>query len=45
MPYPPEVTEPMREELIQIGVQELRPPEEVGSVLKNPGTVLVFVKI
>ena len=44
MPYPPELTEPMREELVRIGVQELRTPVEVDSVLKdNPGTVLMFV--
>jgi len=44
MPYPSELTEPMREELVRIGVQELRTPEEVDSVLKgNQGTALVFV--
>ena len=44
MPYPPELTEPMRRELTSIGVGELRTPEEVDRVLQSPtGTVLLFV--
>ena len=44
MPYPPELTEPMREELQQLRVQELRTPEDVDAVLQHdPGTTLVFV--
>jgi putative YphP/YqiW family bacilliredoxin len=44
MKYPPHLTEPMRGELVRIGVRELRTPEEVDSAIRNtPGTVLVFV--
>jgi len=42
--YPPELTTPVREELVRLGVQELRTPEEVDTVLAEPfGTTLVFV--
>ena len=44
MPYPPELTEPMRRELTSLGVQELRTPHEVDEVLQGEqGSVLVFV--
>ena len=43
MGYPPELTDPMREELVGIGVQELTTPEEVDATLVQPGTTLVFV--
>ena len=44
MPYLPEQTDPMRLELVQLGVQELRTPDEVDAVLKDTqGTTLVFV--
>lgn len=44
MPYPPEMVEPMRRELTDIGVKELRTPEEVDAVLQpGQGTVLLFV--
>jgi len=34
---------PMREELVRLGAQELRTPEEVDAVLPQPGTTLVVV--
>lgn len=44
MPYDPELVQPMREELTQLGVQELRTSAEVDEVLKNENeTVLVVV--
>jgi putative YphP/YqiW family bacilliredoxin len=44
MRYPPELTEPMRKELVQLGVEELRTPEQVDEALANrSGTTLVFV--
>lgn len=42
--YPVEMTEPMRQELIQLGVEDLRTPEQVDAVLgAAKGTVLVVV--
>lgn len=42
--YPPELTQPMRQELTKLGVQELTTPEAVDALLqKKEGTVLVFV--
>jgi len=44
MLYPPEVTEPCRQDLIQAGVTELRTPSDVDMVLKNAkGTALVVI--
>ena len=44
MPYPEEWVKPAREELIQLGVQELHTPQEVDEALKkNEGTVMVVV--
>lgn len=44
MPYPRELTDPMREELVRMGVQELRTPQDVENVLEgSEGTTLVFV--
>jgi putative YphP/YqiW family bacilliredoxin len=44
MTYPTELTDPMRTELVRIGVTELRTPEEVDSELQGQsGTTLVFV--
>lgn len=44
MPYPKDLTDPMREELVRMGVSELRTPEEVDQTLQNDkGTTLVFV--
>lgn len=44
MPYPEEMTQPMRDELTRIGVRELRTPEEVDAAFAaGSGTLLVFV--
>lgn len=41
--YPPEMTEPMRQELTSLGVEDLRTPEQVDEALSHQGTVLVVV--
>lgn len=42
--YPDEITIPCRQELVAMGVKELKTPEEVDSELTNQtGTSLVFV--
>lgn len=41
--YPPEMTEPMRDELVRLGVEDLRTPEQVEEALQGQGTVLVVV--
>lgn len=42
--YPPELTEPMREELTRLGVQSLETPDDVDRVVgSGKGTVLVVV--
>jgi putative YphP/YqiW family bacilliredoxin len=42
--YPEIMVLPMREELIRLGIEELRTPEEVDRALKaQPGTTLVVV--
>jgi putative YphP/YqiW family bacilliredoxin len=44
MLYPPEITEPCRQDLVQAGVVELKTPQDVDMVLKNQkGTALVVV--
>ena len=44
MAYPEMMVRPMREELTQLGVQELKTPAEVDAVLgQGDGTMLVFV--
>src|ERR1041385_4325688 len=44
MAYPDLMTRPMREELTRLGVEELKTPAEVDTVLGNAeGTMLVFV--
>ena len=44
MLYPPEITEPCRQDLVEAGVLELRTPQDVDMVLKNhKGTALVVV--
>lgn len=44
MLYPPEITEPIRMDLVNAGVTELRTPSDVDMVLKNaPGTTLVII--
>ncbi|RXF69500.1 BrxA/BrxB family bacilliredoxin [Arcticibacter tournemirensis] len=41
--YPEYLVAPMREELTQVGFEELKTPEEVDSALKSEGTVFVVV--
>lgn len=44
MPYPQELTDPMRQELVRIGVTELRTPAEVDAEIgRKSGTLLLFV--
>lgn len=44
MPYPQELTEPMRQELVRIGVTELRTPSDVDEQIgRKSGTLLLFV--
>lgn len=44
MLYPPEITEPCRQDLVQAGLVELKTPQDVDMVLKNQqGTALVVV--
>ncbi len=44
MPYDPRVVQPMREEMVRMGVQELKTVAEVDAALGDQrGTTLVFV--
>jgi putative YphP/YqiW family bacilliredoxin len=43
MPYPEQFIAPMRAELSDAGVQELRSPADVDAALKAPGTVMIVV--
>jgi bacilliredoxin len=44
MPYPEFFVEPMRRELTQLGVEELRTPEQVDqAVAAGPGTLMIVV--
>jgi bacilliredoxin len=44
MLYPPEITEPCRQDLVEAGIVELKTPQDVDLVLKNQtGTALVVV--
>jgi putative YphP/YqiW family bacilliredoxin len=43
MRYPEAMVAPMRDELVQMGFQELRTPEQVRQAVSSDGTVLVFV--
>lgn len=44
MPYHPALVQPMRDELTQLGVRELRTVAEVDAVLGEPeGTILLFI--
>ena len=43
MGYPLETTEPLRRQLIDLGVRDLRTPEEVDTLLRDEkGSVLLF---
>ena len=41
--YPEEITTPMREELTTAGFQELTTADDVDTLMKNDGTILVLV--
>lgn len=41
--YPPEITEPCRRDLTEVGITELRTAAEVDEVLTRAGTALVVV--
>jgi putative YphP/YqiW family bacilliredoxin len=41
--YPPELVKPMREELSNVGFNQLLSPEEVDTAVNSEGTVLVVV--
>ncbi len=44
MPYPESFIGPMREELTQLGVKELRTPEAVDAAVRGtPGTLMLIV--
>ncbi len=43
MPYPPELVDPMREELTRMGVSEARTAAEVDEVMARRGATLVVV--
>jgi putative YphP/YqiW family bacilliredoxin len=43
MPYPPELVDPMREELTRMGIVEARTAEEVARAMARPGTKLLVV--
>jgi putative YphP/YqiW family bacilliredoxin len=44
MPYPEPFIAPMRAELADIGVRELRTPADVEEALGAPGTVMIVVR-
>ena len=41
--YPPDLTDPIRDEVHHIGLTELKTASEVDTALTKPGTALVFV--
>ena len=43
MRYPEEIAAPMRQEVVQMGFEELRTPDAVRKAVSSPGTVLLFV--
>jgi len=44
MRYPEHITAPMRQEMVQMGFQELHTPEDVKREVEgHPGTVLLFI--
>ena len=43
MPYPEHFIAPMRAELTQLGIDELRTPEEVDAAVQAKGTVMIVV--
>jgi putative YphP/YqiW family bacilliredoxin len=43
MPYDPALVQPMREELVRAGVEELRTPQDVEAFMARSGTKLLVV--
>jgi putative YphP/YqiW family bacilliredoxin len=43
MPYDPALVQPMRDELVRAGVEELRSAADVDAFMRRPGTKLVVV--
>ena len=43
MPYPEPFIAPMRAELTQLGIKELRTPEQVDEAVQSKGTVMIVV--
>jgi len=43
MPYSPLLIKPFREEISQVGVQELLTPNDVDEIMKQTGTTLIFI--
>ena len=43
MPYPEYLIAAMRGELTELGVKELRTPEQVDAAVKEPGTLMIVV--
>src|SRR6188768_1272262 len=43
MPYPEQFIAPMRAELSQLGIDELRTPEQVDAAVQAKGTVMIVV--
>ena len=43
MPYPEDFIAPMRAELTDAGIEELRSPSDVDRALSTPGTVMIVV--
>jgi len=43
MPYPEYLIATMRGELTELGVRELRTPEQVDAAVKQPGTLMIVV--
>jgi len=41
--YPPEITEPCRQDLTEAGIAELRSPAEVDQAISQSGTALVVI--
>lgn len=41
--YPPELVAPMAADLVNVGFQELKTPDQVDAALAGPGTVLCVV--
>ena len=43
MPYSPLLIKPFREEVSEVGVQELLTPNDVDEIMKQTGTTLIFI--